>query len=95
MTTYALREPSVPAGATACLWDCDYPLELDAVRCLSWSRHDTGKVGVGVDGRQHVDGRVERFIALYPSAGCDLSAGDARALAAALLEAAAALDELR
>lgn len=92
----ALQEPSVPAGATADPWDLDDPLLPDSMRSLNWSTHDTAKVGVGVDGFQYGDGTVARFVALYPGdKDRELDADDARELAAALVEAAAALDEIR
>lgn len=85
----------VPIGATA---DPDWPsVTADGVlvRGLTWSEHDTAEVGVSVSGEQFADdGRHTKAIALY----CDhpsLTAGQARALAAKLREAADALDALR
>jgi hypothetical protein len=60
------------------------------VRSLGWSRHD--KVGVSVDGWQDAAGEFLRHISLYDTEGKQLTATDARALAAALLEAADALE---
>jgi hypothetical protein len=70
------RAPSIPAGATADEW-CDGPGQFDVSRTLSWSTHDTPKVGVGVDGTQYADGRIERFVALFPDED-RLSAVEAR-----------------
>ena len=85
----------LPAGATTDgTWSDLLDVEGDCVRALEWSRHDAAGVGVGVDGWQHLDGRVDRHISLY-DADKELSAEGARLLAAALIEAADALDELR
>lgn len=88
----ALTRIPVPAGAIAGAWDS---LSLDNIPCrsLEWSRHDTAKVGVRVDGVQDATGEVTRFIALDLGTQ-DLGAADARALAAKLAEAADALEAL-
>ncbi|MBX9921673.1 MAG: hypothetical protein K2Y33_17915, partial [Mycolicibacterium frederiksbergense] len=54
---------ALPAGATADDWDSAC---LDGVPCrsLEWSRHDTAKVGVGVDGFQDANGEVSRRISI-------------------------------
>ena len=44
----------VPAGATADPW-FDM-INGDPARALLWSRHDTDKIGVAVDGWQTADG---------------------------------------
>lgn len=82
----------VPAGATASDWDST---SIDGMPCrsLQWSRHDTAKVGVGVDGFQYANGEVIRFVAIDLGHD-DLGADDARALAAKLTEAADAMDRL-
>jgi hypothetical protein len=54
--TNIFREPPIPAGATADIWDSDLPLDSDSARALNWSKHDTAKVGVGVDGIQYAGG---------------------------------------
>ena len=82
----------VPAGATAGEWD-SVDLDDHLCRSLEWSRHDTDKVGVGIDGFQHATGEVTRRISLY-EADQELDAGEARALAVKLIEAAAAMDGL-
>ena len=89
-----ITEPDlpVPAGATSDGWNSVNP-DGTLVRGLEWSRHDTEKVGVGIDGFQEATGEVSRSINLYPSRQ-DLDAGDARALAAKLIEAADAMDRL-
>ncbi|WP_322860114.1 hypothetical protein U8D42_12735 [Mycobacterium europaeum] len=83
----------IPAGAVAGDWfDVGDP---DAHRMLTWSRHDVIQVRITVEGTQYVDGRVERRVTLYPnSSDVDLTAAGARQLAAALLNAADALDML-
>jgi hypothetical protein len=84
----------VPAGATAGSWsepDCDG----DQARTLTWSRHDTDEVGVTIEGWQSSDGDVDRCISIYDAGNAELSAADARRLAAALLNAADELDRLR
>lgn len=86
--------PAPPAGAVAGDWfDIGDP---DGHRMLTWSRHDVAQARVAVEGTQYVDGRLERRVTLY-SDSCDveLSAAGARQLAAALLDAADALDALR
>lgn len=84
---------ALPAGATADDWDSAC---LDGVPCrsLEWSRHDTAKVGVGVDGFQDANGEVSRRISIYLD-NQDLDAGDARALAAKLVEAADVMERLQ
>lgn len=62
------------------------------VRGVELSRHDTSTAGVRVDGWQHQDGTVERYIGLYDIE--EMNAGQARELAAALLAAAEELDRL-
>lgn len=84
----------VPAGATADDWLDLTDIHGDMARALTWSHHDTDKVGVTVDGWQYADGRVERSVSLY-DADKELSAADARRLAAALLNAADELDRLQ
>jgi hypothetical protein len=83
----------VPAGATADDW-CDLTdIHGDMARALTWSRHDTDKVGVAVDGWQSADGTIDGGVSLY-DVDKELSAADARRLAAALLNAADELDGL-
>ncbi len=83
----------VPAGATADAW-CDLTaIDGDRARALLWSRHDTDKIGVAVDGWQTAEGEVTRAVSLYDVEDKELTAADARRLAAALLDAADALDD--
>ena len=84
----------VPASATADEWNCVDTATGLPMRSLEWSRHDTAKVGVGVDGWQDAAGSVHRHISLYSADAKELTAADARALAAALFAAAAKLDEV-
>lgn len=84
----------IPAGATADDW-CDLTdIDGDMARALTWTRHDTDKIGVAVDGWQIADGTVIRCVSLYDTQK-ELDADDARRLAAALLNAADELDGLR
>jgi hypothetical protein len=65
------------------------------VRSLEWSRHDAGKIGVGIDGSQRATGEYERGISFYGvQEGEAITADDARQFAAALIEAADELDKL-
>ncbi|MBX7433486.1 hypothetical protein JDV09_15400 [Mycobacterium sp. Y57] len=85
----------VPAGATADPWDAVCLVDGTAMRSLTWSRHDTGTVGVAIDGFQHSDdGRIERGISLYDIKDRSLTAAQAVDLARALLKAATVLDKL-
>jgi hypothetical protein len=77
------------------------PWEQDAdgngwSRSLLWrDGWNIGAAAVCVDGRQHQDGHVEQVITLYGGDGStELSVGQARRLAAALLDAADTLDQL-
>jgi hypothetical protein len=94
MTTTPPNLP-VPAGATADDW-CDLPaVDGGMARALTCSGHDPDKGGSAVDGWQNTDGRVDRGISLYDAQDKELTAADARRLAAALLNAADELDRLR
>jgi hypothetical protein len=56
MTTTPPTNLPVPAGATADDW-CDLTdTDGGIARALAWTRHDTDKVGVAVDGWQLADG---------------------------------------
>jgi hypothetical protein len=90
------NHPHLPIPAAAVVGDwCEYSDFLgDTFRCLTWSRHDGGGVVVAVQGEQYGDGRVERYVAVE-GFDVDLRAAAARQLAAALLDAADALDGLR
>lgn len=58
-------------------------------RSLTWSRHDGVDVVVAVAGAQYGDGRVKRYVLLYPDIrGVELTVAGPRQLAAALLNAA-------
>ena len=94
MDTTQLPDLPVPAGATAGDW-CDLTdIEGGITRSLEWSRHDAAGVGVAVDGWQQADGRIDRCVSLYDTESKELTAAGARQLAAALVEAADALDRL-
>ncbi|KUH90629.1 hypothetical protein [Mycobacterium sp. IS-1556] len=90
MPTINVPNLPVPAGAAADEW-CDLLEGPDAIRSLNWSKHDAAGVGVGVDGLQYGDGRVDRFVTIYAD-NPELTADEARAVAVALNEAAAALE---
>ncbi|BBZ38741.1 hypothetical protein [Mycobacterium conspicuum] len=98
MTTTTTSDPNlpIPAGATAGEWDSiDNETGL-LVRSLVWSEHDTGRVGVNVDGFQDASGAVTRGVSIYDvPEGDSLTAIEARELAAALVEAANAMDALQ
>ncbi len=84
----------IPAGATADDW-LDPVNATDQVgRSLTWSSHDAARVGITVDGWQYASGLFDRYVSLYDT-DHKLSAADARQLAAALIQAADALDGLR
>jgi len=61
-------------------------------RTVLWSNWGDG--WVQVDGRQHADGQVDAAVSVYGGDGEQLDAAQARKLAAALLNAADALDGL-
>ena len=94
MTQHTPNLP-IPAGATA---DRDWPsITSDGVpvRGLVWSEHNTAKVGLSIYGQQYGDdGRWTRAISLFGD-DVELTAGEARELAAKLLEAADAMDRLQ
>lgn len=87
-------EPPVPAGATTDGWNT---VNSDGilVRSLEWSRHDTERASIGVDGWQDVNGVVTRGISVYGlSEGESLTANEAVKVALALLKAADDLGQL-
>ncbi|MFA7510512.1 MAG: hypothetical protein WCZ29_08520 [Mycolicibacterium vanbaalenii] len=84
----------VPAGATTDGWFSIRSSDGDAMRSLEWSRHDTENMGVSVGGWQHEDGQISRHIGLFDIPD-ELTAEDARHLAAALVAAADALEGLQ
>ncbi|WP_099025893.1 hypothetical protein [Mycolicibacterium palauense] len=82
----------IPAGATADDWPS---ITEDGVlmRTLTWSEHDTPKVGVSVSAEQRADdGSYTPEISVFGADGIGLSADEARRLAAMLIEAADALE---
>lgn len=87
----------IPTGAVAGDWsdlsgffDDDQPH-----RVVTWSRHDAAGIVIAVDGTQHADGSIDRRITMCPATlDPELDARSARQLAAALLDAADALDSL-
>lgn len=95
MTTTNIPNLPVPAGATADDWP-SITADGVLVRTLVWSEHDTEKVGVSVCAEQYGDdGRFTPEIVLFACDGASLDAAAARQLAAALLDAADALDRLQ
>ena len=83
----------VPAGATADGWDHSVTYDGVPVRGLEWFRRDVGGVGIAVDGFQTAEGEVTCGISVYGQM-YERGAEEARALAAALIEAADALDRV-
>ncbi|MEE6177550.1 hypothetical protein [Mycobacterium sp. 050134] len=94
MTEIDIPDLPIPAGAVAGDWcDTECVALEDAFRFLTWSRHDASGVVVAVGGMQFGDGHVERNVTLLAeSRDVDLTAAGARWLAAALLNAADALE---
>jgi len=85
MTAITRPNLPIPPGAEADEWMIPTDFPEDVVRYLTWSNHDTAKVGVAIDGMQFGDGHLERSISLYNrSAVYDfaLTAVEARQLAA-------------
>lgn len=91
-TTHDNPNLPIPAGATAGDWDSFCTVTGLLCRSLDWSKHDTDIVSVSVDGTQFSDGDVSQGVSLYGADGKELTADQARALAAKLIEAADALD---
>ncbi|WP_226864381.1 hypothetical protein [Mycolicibacterium baixiangningiae] len=92
-----IRRIPVPVGAVAGDWPGPGTHPEDLMRFLTWSRHDAAGAVVAVEGVQYADGRVaEPQIVVYPGgASLELTASTSRQLAAALLDAADALEGLR
>src|SRR5258705_6623232 len=93
-TTHSPNLPDVPPGATAGEWNSISTASGLPTRPLTWSRHDTEKVGVSVDGWQFADGGIKPEVSLYGSDEEGLTAAQARALARNLIAAADKLDSL-
>lgn len=84
----------VPGGATTDGWHSISSSDGDAIRSLEWSRYSAGQIGVSVAGWQDEHGDLSQHIGI-----CDvpdeLTAGDARQFAAALVAAAEKLEALQ
>lgn len=81
-----------PDGAFA-VWNFELDAELGPVRYFEGPATTTGGVTTGIGGQQRPDGSVTAWVDIDGSpAGNHLSAADARALAAALVEAADRID---
>jgi hypothetical protein len=97
MTQTDLSKLPIPTGAVAGNWTgfTNYPEDLH--RPLTWSSRDVGGVVVTAQGVQRgADGRIERHVGLWPEyIDTELSVAAARQLAAALLDAAEAIDSVR
>ena len=94
---HAHIEPPVGAATDSAGWERDLGGDtISYSRSLTWQVFDTGvdSVGIDISGRQSTDGSFTRQIQLYADFD-QLDAGDARRVAAALVEAADALDALR
>lgn len=91
-----LAHIAAPAGASADPWFCIRADDGDAVRSLRWSDRDAGEgVGASVTGWQHETGDVTRSVTVWLSSDtADITATTARALAAALLQAADELERI-
>lgn len=93
-----LRDIALPAGAATDGWCGIHPDDGDAIRSLEWSRHDAEHDGraiarVSVGGWQCEDGSITRHVGLFDVTD-QLTAHQARVFAAALMDAADALDRL-
>lgn len=94
----------VPAEATADSWSSIRFDDGDAIRALEWSHYDVpgvpgatthaGVASVAVRGWQAENGEMDRFVQLCDIEDKELSADDARTLAATLTKAADKVDEL-
>lgn len=96
MTAINTPDVHIPANAAAGAWfflNSRHPDE--AYRHLTWARFDAAGLVVAVEGAQYGDGRVERLVALDGGRIELARPADARQLAAALLDAADALEALR
>jgi len=74
----------------------DAVLRVAHVRAVNWSKHDTDRVGVGIDGMQYLT-HVTRGITLHSRSRFDdmvMTGDEARELAVRLLEAADEYDRL-
>jgi hypothetical protein len=89
-----LDDPPVPAGASTDGWCSFTGVPGDVIRFVTWSTRRVGATSVAVDGMQYRDGDVQPQITIYGDDSA-VTAADARALAAALIEAADELDRLR
>jgi hypothetical protein len=95
MTYIDIPHLPIPTGAFAGDWNPFTGHPDDLLRFLTWSRHDAAGVVVAVEGAQYADGRVDRYIRLCASSeDLELTPAAARKFAAALLDAADALDSL-
>lgn len=85
----------VPEGATADSWDSIRVTDGDAIRTLVWFERDVSPaIGVTVGGWQDEQGDSVRYIGVIAE-NAELTAVQARELAAALNEAADVLESLR
>ncbi|ORA13585.1 hypothetical protein [Mycobacterium asiaticum] len=85
---------TTPAGAVAGNWFEFSGVPGDVMRYLTWSRHDAAGAVIAVEGTQAGDGQlISRCISVYENTE-ELTAVQARQLAAALLNAADSLDAL-
>ncbi|MFP1155567.1 hypothetical protein ACK280_26375 [Mycobacterium sherrisii] len=95
-TTGPVSDVPLPAGASTD--DCWSVLDATGEECrpVQWSWREAGGIGVAVDGWQYVSGEVtRRGVSVYGADTPTLTSRAARELAAALIEAADTLDELR
>lgn len=86
---------SVPAGVVEGDRRCPTGQVQDVSRCLAWLRQDAAGDIAAVQSEQYASGQLERCILLCPDASdAELNAEDSRWLAAAILDAADALESL-
>lgn len=85
----------VPAGALRCSeWSATRRYLDDATRIIEWSNHDVDLAGIAIEGFQDSTGAVRNFVTINVEAE-EMDSKTARAIAAAIVKAADALDALR
>lgn len=64
-------------------------------RLVRWTSFESPKADASIEALQEADGSFERHLVLYADAALELTAAEARQVAAMLLNAADALDRLQ
>lgn len=85
----------VPSGAVAGDWDEYTGVPGGRLRFITWSQHAAAGVVVAVEGTQYADGQLTAPSIWLHDDVEELTAADARRVAAVLLDAADALEMLR